>query len=482
MNYDKLFRRLAALAFSTVVIVVMVTLSACNEDDEHPNEHVNNWIEVNMDFWYYWNTTMPSNPDKTLAPDDFFESLLNDDDRFSWIQDNYQELLNSLQGVNEEAGYELALFNESLDNNNVIAQIVYIKPASPAEVAGLKRGDVITHINNQQLTTENYQTVLAATGDDHTITYRALDLANEVFLTAQTKSLTTVVYSENPNFLNKVFVHNDRKIGYYVYNLFVSGVAGSEAEQRKYNTEMDNIFASFQSAGITDLIIDLRFNSGGAESATVNLASLVGKGVDNTKVFTIRQYNSLVETEIKNDPGLGAGFLDVEFVNKTQNIGSQLINNRVYILTGTRTASASELLINGLRPYMDVFLIGSTTVGKDVGSISLFDEDDTRNTWGMQPIVTKSFNSLEQSDYSNGFTPQIALDDNNLIIYPLGDERELLLARALQEITGITDPGRTRAAKTWGKEVGHSLDLKKHSNVLVIDEPNQQKLIRLMNQ
>lgn len=117
-----------------------------------------------------------------------------------------------------------------------------------------------------------------------------------------------------------------------------------------------------------------------------------------------------------------------------------------------------------------------------MGSISLFDEDDTRNTWGMQPIVTKSFNSLEQSDYSNGFTPQIAIDDNNLIIYPLGDERELLLARALQEITGITDPGRTRAVKTWGKEVGHSLDLKKHSNVLVIDEPNQQKLIRLMNQ
>jgi carboxyl-terminal processing protease len=89
---------------------------------------------------------------------------------------------------------------------------------------------------------------------------------------------------------------------------------------------------------------------------------------------------------------------------------------------------------------------------------------------------------LEESDYSNGFAPQIPLADNNLIIYPLGDERELLLARALQEITGITDPGRTRAAKTWGKEVGHSLDLKRHSNVLVIDVPNQQKLMRLMNQ
>lgn len=478
----KNYKKLTTLTFSTLLMIVLVILPACNDDDEHPNEYVNNWIEVNMDFWYYWNTDLPSNPDKTLAPNEFFESLLSNDDRFSWIQENYQALLNSLQGVNEEAGYELALYRESMDNNVVIAQIVYIKPASPAEIAGLKRGDVITQINNQQITTDNYQTLLATTGDNHTIQYRELDIENGVLLTdLKTKSLTTVEYAENPNFLNKVFIHNNRKIGYYVYNLFVSGVAGSEAEQKKYNTEMDNIFASFQSAGITDLIIDLRFNSGGAESATVNLASLVGKGVDNTKVFTIREYNSLVETEIKNDPDLGAEFLDVEFVTKTQNVGNQLTDNRVYILTGSRTASASELLINGLRPYMDVFLIGSTTVGKNVGSISLFNEDDTRNTWGMQPIVTKSFNSLEESNYSDGFTPQIPLPDNNLIIYPLGDDRELLLARALQEITGITDPGRIRAAKTWGGEVGHSLDLKKHSNVLVIDEPNQQKLIRLMN-
>jgi carboxyl-terminal processing protease len=475
----KNYKRFTTLAFSTLLMVVLVTLPACNDDDEHPNEYVNNWIDVNMDFWYYWNTDLPSNPDKTLAPDDFFESLLSTDDRFSWIQENYQELLNSLQGVNEEAGYELALYRESLDNNVVIAQILYIKPASPAETSGLKRGDVITQINSQQITTDNYQTLLAATSENHSVTYRELDLENQVFLPVQTKSLTTIEYAENPNFLNKVFTVNDRKIGYYVYNLFV---VGTEQDSAAYNREMDQVFASFQSAGITDLIIDLRFNSGGAENATVNLASLIGKDVDDSKVFTIREYNTLVETEIKRDPDLGAEFLNVEFIDKSQNIGSQLTNNRVYILTGTRTASASELLVNGLRPYMDVFLIGSTTVGKNVGSISLFNDDDPRNTWGMQPIVTKSFNSLEESDYSNGFAPQIPLPDNNLIIYPLGDERELLLARALQEITGITDPGRTRAAKTWGKEVGHSLDLKRHSNVLVIDVPNQQKLMRLMNQ
>jgi carboxyl-terminal processing protease len=218
-----------------------------------------------------------------------------------------------------------------------------------------------------------------------------LDLANRSlsYRCKPNRSLQSE-YAENPNFSKQECSQlNDRKIGYYVYNLFVVGMGRHKTALRIRLGKWTQVFASFQSAGITDLIIDLRFNSGGAESATVNLASLVGKGVDDSKVFTIREYNSLVEAEIKRDPDLGAGFLDVEFINKSQNIGSQLTNNRVYILTGTRTASASELLVNGLRPYMDVFLIGSTTVGKDVGSISLFNDDDPRNTWGMQPIVTK---------------------------------------------------------------------------------------------
>jgi C-terminal processing protease CtpA/Prc len=243
---------------------------------------------------------------------------------------------------------------------------------------------------------------------------------------------------------------------------------------------MDQIFADFQSAGITDLILDLRFNSGGAEAATTNLASLIGKEVDNTKVFTIREYNSKVTTEIMKDPQLGEEFLSVEFLNKPQNIGGQLQNNRVYILTGSRTASASELLINGLRPFMDVFLIGNKTVGKNIGSITLKEDNDPKNTWGMQPIVTKSFNSLKQSDYNTGFIPQILLEDNSLIVYPLGDPRERLLNRALQEITGLTDLGRVRPSKTLGTMLGHSLDLKKRSNLLVID-PAIQKSIQLLN-
>jgi carboxyl-terminal processing protease len=474
MGDSQLIRFWMGRAGTIFLLVTLLILPSCDkEEPEHPNVYVNNWILTNMDYWYYWSSSLPENPDKSQEHDVFFESLLNSQDRFSWIQENFQDLINSLQGVNKEAGYELALYRESPDNINVIGQVAYIKPGSPAEVAGIKRGDLITRINNEQLTISNFQRLLAAVNENHSVTFKALDLVSQIFGAEQSKDLTTVLYAENPNFLNKVLVYNDRKIGYYVYNLFSTGQTKSSTQ---YTNEMDQIFASFQSAGITDLILDLRFNSGGAETATINLASLIGKDIDNTKVFSFREYNSKVTAEIMKDPQLGEGFLSVEFLSKAQNIGNQLRNNRVYILTGSRTASASELLINGLRPYMDVFLIGATTVGKNVGSITLNEANDPRNSWGMQPIITKSFNSLKQSEYDTGFIPQIELEDNSLIVYPLGDPRERLLNRALQEITGLTDVGRVRASKTLGKVLGHSLDLKKRSNLLIIDPTIQNTL------
>ncbi len=463
---------------SISLVFLLLVLASCDKDEpEHPHEYVNNWIYKNMDFWYYWNSTLPANPNKTLEHEAFFKSLLNSNDRFSWIQDNFKELQNSLRGISKEAGYEIALYRESADNNNVLAQIVYVKPNSPATNADLHRGDLITKINSEQLTLSNYQALLAAISDNHTLTYRPFDVSTQEFGADQTKTLVTIEYTENPNYLTKVFTYNDRKIGYYVYNFFAVGPSQTSTQ---YNTEMDEIFSGFQAAGITDLIIDLRFNSGGAETATTNLASLMGIDVNATKVFTIREYNEVVTAEIKKEPTLGEDFLTVKFLNKSQNVGNLLRNNRVYILTGTRSASASELLINGLRPYMDVFLIGNKTVGKNVGSITLNEDNDPNNLWGMQPIVTKSFNSLKQSDYDTGFNPQIFLEDNSFILYPLGDPRERLLNSALHEITGLTEFGRIRSTESHGSAIGHSLDLKKRTNTLVIDPVAQKSLQKIM--
>src|SRR5690606_22852325 len=115
------------------------------------------------------------------------------------------------------------------------------------------------------------------------------------------------------------------------------------------------------------------------------------------------------------------------------NLGNTLTGNRLYVLTSSGTASASELIINGLKPYMDVFLIGDVTYGKNVGSIAIEDEENPENKYGLLPIVTQSFNSLDESDYSTGFTPNIPINENTERLRMLGDVNEIMLRTALEE-------------------------------------------------
>jgi C-terminal processing protease CtpA/Prc len=460
------FRKtLAGLALGGFIV-----FAACNEDDNSgENKYVNNWIYDNMEVYYLWNADLPSSPGKSKAPDEFFNSLLSEEDRFSWIQEDYIELLNSLQGVNKEAGYEFKLYLESEDNENIIAQVMYIKAGSPVETEGkdLMRGDVITHINGDRMTTSNYQKLLAEISESHTIQYlRPTETGLE---DKGTLTLNTTEFAENPNFMSKIIDTGDgHKIGYYVYNFFAVGPTSTSSQ---YNNEMDAIFSEFKSEGITDLVVDLRYNSGGAEGATINLASLIGDNIDNSITFTRRQYNNELQAALINDPDYGYDFLIKKFTAKSANVGSLLNNGRVYILTSSRTASASELLINGLKPHMDVFLIGDVTVGKNVGSISIYEDDDPKNTWGMQPIVVKSYNSANESNYSDGFVPNISNLDNDIDLRPIGDEDEILLSLAIEHITGGSGARKDVTARSRGmKSLGTSADFKRGSYNLVIDD------------
>jgi carboxyl-terminal processing protease len=458
-----------------ITLLLGVTLTACREKDEDPvpvienaeNQYVNAWILQNMEYWYLWNEFLPGDTDKNLDPADYFTALIYEDDRFSWIQDDYQELLNSLNGINKEAGYEFVLYRETPEGETVIAQILYVKPSSPASTAGLQRGDVITKINGTTITTSNYKELIKDLKEPHTLDFKKLNVEEKSFSAETTVSLSTLEYQENPNHLSKVIETNGRKIGYYVYNFFASG------KNDQYDLEMDDIFNTFKSESITDLVLDLRFNSGGSEVSSKNLASLIAPDVNTSDVFFKREYNDMVTEEILNTASLGEKFLTSNFLAKTANIGNQLSGNRVYILTSSRTASASELIINTLKPYMEVFLIGDVTYGKNVGSISIYEEDDPMIKWGIQPIVTRVSNSEGFSEYSEGFQPDLLNKDNGQYIYPLGDTREALLAEAIAQITGVPiDGGRigTSAQSLQREVIGHSLDEKRRGFELVLDK------------
>ena len=448
------------------------SLSACHKttDDVTPqtttsdNQTVNDWILSNMQELYYWNDKIPANPDKTLAPDAFFDSILNKydattnptGDRFSWIEESGAQLQAELSGQTLTTGMEYDLYLRSSGSTSVIAQVLYVLPGSPAANAGIKRGDVISKVNGQSITTTNYSDLLYSGATNYTFGFAGVSNSSLVD-TDKTISVTATTFQENPVFLDSVYTVGSKKVGYLVYNQFIPGANGSNTGE--YDAQVDAVFNKFQTQGVNELVLDLRYNPGGYTSSSANLASLIGKNINSSKLYFREEWNATATKEILADPQYGGNsFFITNFLDKAQNIGANL--SRVFVLTTDHTASASELIINGLRPYMTVTTIGTTTYGKNVGSITVTD-DTGKIKWGMQPIVFKSFNSAGSSDYSTGFTPNVTVEEP-LNLLPLGDTKEAMLSAALSQISGTTSSNGRQAATASNplKSFGSSIQRK----------------------
>jgi C-terminal processing protease CtpA/Prc len=423
------------------------------ETEENVYEEVNQWIYENMSLYYLWNDEIPEEPDDTVEPEEFFESLLYaydattnpEGDRFSFISDNADELLASFSGESTSTGMQFRLFYRSSDSNEILAQIIYVLEGSPADLAGLKRGDIFTRVNGTILDDENY-TDLLYEYDNMTLTLAEV-INNTLYEKDDTVTLTAVVLQENPIFLDTIYEMTGTKIGYLVYNQFIPGPNDSETDD--YDDQLSSVFSEFKSSGVSELVIDLRYNPGGYSTSAVALASLIGTGVNSSSIFFREEYNDELQDYLENT--YGSDYFDVLFDDKQENIGDQISN--VYFLVSNYSASASELVINGLKPYMNVVLIGEQTYGKNVGSITITDDDSDDNNWALQPIIMKAYNSLGQSEYTAGFVPDVEIYEP-LDLVPFGDTEDPLLSQAIGMITGSA-----RMAKQPQNEMLHILEL-----------------------
>ena len=218
-----------------------------------------------------------------------------------------------------------------------------------------------------------------------------------------------------------------KKVGYLVYNSFSSG---PDDESTIYDDRMKQVFAGFKAENVDEFILDLRYNQGGLVTCAQLMTSLLAPADALGKTFCIMEHN---EKQSKSDETL--------LLRKNSEIGNANLDlKRIYVLTGSVTASASEAVINCLIPYLtrsNITIIGEKTIGKRVGSNTFGTKE--KYGWLLHPITLRIYNADHEADYANGFEPDVKIEElvigNDLL--PFGDTNERLLSEALSRISGL---------------------------------------------
>lgn len=405
-----------------------------------------------MDIWYYYNDDMEIYNDDYFStqselntwledwdsPEDlFYDGLLLNypiTDRFSWIVDDYEELEDYFAGTTKSTGMDYGLSRYCTGCNEVFVYARYVLPETPAEEAGIERGMIFTEIDGQQITASNYSQLLAG---------ESLELGigkivnGEILTTDETINVTKTVVTEDPVYIAKTFDLDGTKVGYLMYNSFTYD----------FDDELNDAFGYFKTEGVNELILDLRYNGGGRISSALDLSSMI-TGQLNNKPFIKVKYNDYIQSvyESQNPSSLTIN-LDDQIYEGTEN--SQPINslnlNKVYVIATGSSASASELVMNGLAAYIEVVHIGTTTVGKIQGSDTYYDsnppnfnKDSSLNPdhkYALQPLILSLVNANGEA-YPEGLTPDIEQREYVDTYGVLGDPDEPLLALALEDISG----------------------------------------------
>lgn len=428
---------------STYLLLAILIFTSCTKIKVSPSENleVNNFIWKGLNTFYLWQNEVTDLADNRFLNSESYQRFLNSEpnssqffenllyqrdnvDKWSWIVEDYIALENSFQGVSMHNGIEFGLVYENGSTTDIFGYIRYVLPNSDASANNVKRGMLFNAVNDQKLTVNNYRSLLFS-NTNYTINLADYNNGNPQ-TNGTSITLSKSEYTENPVFITKTINSGTKKIGYLMYNSFTTN----------FDDELNAAFLTLKNDGITDLIIDLRYNGGGSVRTAVYLSSMI-TGQFTGELFAKKQWNNKINSANQEE----------KFTNQInngtvqENINS-LSLDKIHFITTNSSASASELVINGLKPYIDVKTIGTKTHGKYVGSITLYDSPNLytkeninpSHTWAMQPIVLEINNKLGDKSVS-GFNPDIELaeDYNNLGV--LGELSDPLLNRTITYIT-----------------------------------------------
>lgn len=454
------------------------------EGDVAENVKVNKWMHKYLQSMYLWNDEYK---EKNASPD--FEQNYQ-----SFLFNNLMRLsTNSMDKKDYGNGYELFSFIEKLpiisgtrgtyliekdytysfgitgilpmletiegSKGYVTFWIEGVYENSPAAEAGLKRGHIITHINGERMwvAVDGNGYIDDSQGTALNEVYnliapnapmsRQCKVEKRSYAEGSTTSMTCSL-SSRPIHTNPVLFHNTisvggHKIGYLVYNSFHGG----------YDQELFDALKDLKREGITDLILDLRSNGGGHTLSAQLLSTCIAGNHAEGKVFEKLRYNNDRMTELGKDY-ISEYFATSTYENLKTSLKEGYLNlNKLYVIANEQSASSSELVINSLRGIdIEVVLIGKTTAGKNVG-MEPTDMKIGAYEYIFYPITFQTYNAKTESNYDNGFTPDIEMDEifpypntNLTIVFrPWGsidlENRNWLLneplyTRAVEAITG----------------------------------------------
>jgi len=415
-----------------LLVIFAGMLGGCKDDPiedevvEAPEvtQKVNKFIQVVMEKQYLWYKEMPVIDIRyEFDSKEYFKKLLFSEDKWSSITSDAQKTSNSLVGKEVTFGYSLVR-GRFTNTQNYFAIVEYVYPGSPADVAGLTRGDFIVQIDGQSITDSNLRKLTDA--ENLTITTGIYSPSG--ISPGNTVSMTSREMDLDPVLIYKTIETEGHTIGYLFYAHFITD----------YNSSLQQAFQFFKDKNITDLVVDLRYNPGGYITAAQFLCSSIAP-------MSV-SYGTTLITLLYNDKNVS---LMWPFFFQSQTVKPvRLGMNKVYFLTGQGSASASELTITGLDPYMNVVTVGDTTYGKYTASLfytpdSVYtDKNYTKNiaNWGIMPIRARYANAVGVTDFKNGFAPDFYVNEyaaENLPFMPLGDPNEPLLKETIADITGI---------------------------------------------
>lgn len=474
----KLFSKMVAFAIFSLLI-----FQSCEDMDDKPvpsELEVKDFIWKGLNLYYLWQADQPNLADNLFATQRDLNSFLQgyetpealfadlkvtpSVDRFSVMFSDYRVLENALQGGFRTNGIEFSLRYKDASLTDIFGYVRYVLPNTSASNQGITRGMIFYSINNIAMTASNESLWRAALAQDsYSLQFADYDGGN-ITPNGITINLTKAQYNENPVYLTNVIEVEDKRIGYLMYNGFFSN----------YETQLNQAFAQLKAANVTHLVLDLRYNSGGSVDTATRLASMI-TGQFNGQVFARQVWNQKVMNFFNQQN-------PEQLINRfTNQIGNgNTINslnlNKVYVLTTGITASASELIINSLKPYIDVVQIGTITTGKNDGSITLYDSptfgSSNRNPnhrYAMQPLVLKIADKNGNGEYQNGLNPTIVQSENVENLGILGDQDEPYLNTAINDILANGRFGN-QYIESNDLQVENSKSMRKLSNEMYIEK------------